>query len=154
MLATTIFFFVQLGSAALRLTTPYDCSLSLVLHIKLNGSANVAFRSTPSDSNGGGDPSTFPVGLALPPLPLPFSRPRFAFRPKLIGLRIGRLELFILCPAINQFLQQPNRGRKDRTATRRNEGRRPDAPRRTKRRSNENRAKKNEGQAAAGRQVS
>lgn len=42
----------------------------------------------------------------------------FAFRPKLIGLRIGRLELFILCPAINQFLRRPNRGRKDRTAMR------------------------------------
>jgi len=50
----------------------------------------------------------------------PFHLPQtthFAFRPKLIGLRIGWLELFILCPAINQFLRRPNRGRKDRTAT-------------------------------------
>jgi len=44
--------------------------------------------------------------------------PTLLSRPKLIGLRIGRPELFILCPAINQFLRRPNRGRKDRAATR------------------------------------
>lgn len=52
--------------------------------------------------------------LLLPPAT------HFAFRPKLIGLRIDRLELFILCLAINQadkFLRRPNRGRKDRTAS-------------------------------------
>jgi len=64
-----------------------------------------------------GDPSAF-----LPPPPILdvcVSRPpTLLSRPKLIGLRIGRPELFILCPAINQFLRRPNRGRKDRAATR------------------------------------
>lgn len=80
--------------------------LSLVVHIKLNDFANAAFRFTLLVP---GDPST-------PAVYIPTTH--FAFRPKLIGLRIGRLELFILCPAINQFLRRPNRGRKDRTATR------------------------------------
>lgn len=80
--------------------------LSLVVHIKLNDFANAAFRFALLVP---GDPST-------PAVYIPATH--FAFRPKLIGLRIGRLELFILCPAINQFLRRPNRGRKDRIATR------------------------------------
>lgn len=85
---------------------PHPRLLSLVVHIKLNGFANAAFRFAPLVPS---DPST--PAVYTPAI-------HFAFRPKLIGLRIGRLELFILCPAINQFLRRPNRGRKDRTATR------------------------------------
>lgn len=59
-----------------------------------------------------------PSCLGDPSTPVYIPATHFAFRPKLIGLRIGRLELFILCPTINQFLRRPNRGRKDRTATR------------------------------------
>lgn len=91
----------ELDSAA---APPQSRLVSLVVHIKLNGFANAAFRFTPSC-----------LAILLPASSTPATH--FAFRPKLIGLRIDRLELFILCPAINQFLRRPNRGRKDRTAT-------------------------------------
>lgn len=91
----------ELGSAA---TPPQPRLVSLVVHIKLNGFANAAFRFTPSC-----------LATLLPAPSTPATH--FAFRPKLIGLRIDRLELFILCLAINQFLRRPNRGRKDRTAS-------------------------------------
>lgn len=76
------------------------------MHIKLNGSTNAAFRSTPS------------YLATLPPPTSTSQPPTLLSRPKLIGLRIGQVELFILCPAINQFLRRPNRGRKDQAATR------------------------------------
>jgi hypothetical protein len=64
-------------------------------------------------------PATLPPSSRLlPPTPDVSRPPTLLSRPKLIGLRIGRSELFILCPAINQFLRRPNRGRKDRAATR------------------------------------
>lgn len=120
----------ELDSAA---APPQSRLVSLVVHIKLNGFANAAFRFTPSC-----------LAILLPAPSTPATH--FAFRPKLIGLRIDRLELFILCPTINQFLRRPNRGRKDRTATQATKRRKTSCTPRTKRESNKRRKVNNEGQ--------